>query len=153
MGDWKATNRLTGAYTVVWSAMGSDHIQLQLTKLTLVENIYCRIDGENRVEIVAFPFHSGLIVIAAGRYGDETCLQKIADTFQSSVFGQTSFSGNGIVAGMAGVCFAVLDQQQISVDQERRRRQVQQKDFVRECEKIFVTAALQAGGQGPFAGD
>ena len=117
--------------------VGFGHIQLQLPELALLENIHCRIDGENRVEIVAFPLHSGLIIVAAGRYGDETCLQKSTDAFQSSIFGQTSFSGNGIVAGMAGVCFAVLDQQQISVDHERRRRQIQQEDFVRECEKFL----------------
>ena len=60
-------------------------------------------DREDRVEIVALPLHAGLIVVAAGRYSDETCLQKITDTFQSSVFGQSSISGNGVVAGMAGV--------------------------------------------------
>lgn len=107
-----------------------------------MENIHCWTDRENRVEIVALPLHSGLIEVAAGLYGDETCLQKHADTFQRGVLGQASFSGNGVVAGMAGVRFTILNQQQISLDHEHRRRQVQQKDFVRECEKVFVTAAL-----------
>ena len=89
---------------------GFGHVQLQPSELALVENIHCRIDGENRVEIVAFPLHSGLIKVAAGVHGDEADFHKIADAFQRGVLGQSSINGYGVVAGMAGVRFAVLDQ-------------------------------------------
>ena len=118
------------------------YIYLQLPELALVENIHCRTDREDRVEIVAFPLHPGLIVIATGFYGDESCFQKIADAFQGSVFGEASISSDGVVAGMAGVRFAIFDQQQISIDHERRRRELQQEDFVGKCEKVFTTVVL-----------
>ena len=69
-------------------------------------------DREDRVEIVALPLHTGLIVVAAGFHGDESCFQKIADAFQHSIFGQASVSSDGVVTGMTGVCFAILNQQQ-----------------------------------------
>jgi len=98
---------------------GFGYIQLQFLKLSLVESIHCRIDWEDCVKIVACPLHTGLIKIAAWLHSDESRFPKGADTFQCSVLGQTSFSGNGVVAGMTGVGFAILNQQQISIDYER----------------------------------
>lgn len=56
-------------------------IYLQFSELSLVESIHCRIDWEDRVEIVALPFHSMSIKIAAWLHSDEACLQKDVDTF------------------------------------------------------------------------
>ena len=41
-----------------------------------------------------------------------------------------------LVTGMAGMRPAILDQQQIAVHHERRRRKVQQEDFIGEGEKL-----------------
>ena len=87
-------------------------------------------DGENRVEIVAFPLHSVLIEVAAWLYSDEARFQKNADTFQCSILGHACCGSDSVVTGMAGVRFAIFDQQQISIDHERRRWEFQQKDFV-----------------------
>ena len=121
---------------------GFGHIQLQFSELLPVKNNHSRIDGQDCVEVVALPFHSAPIKIAAWFYSDESCFQKNIDAFQRSVFGQTSISGDGVVAGVAGVHFAILNQQQISVDHERREREFQQEDFVRKCEKVFTTVVL-----------
>ena len=95
-----------------------------------MKNIYCRMDGQDCVEIVALPLHSVLIEVTAWFDSDEPCFQKDDDTFQSSILGHACCGGNSVVTGMAGVRFAIFDQQQISVDHERRRRELQQKDFI-----------------------
>ena len=87
-------------------------------------------DGQDRVEIVAFPLHSAPIKITAWLYSDEPRFQKEADTFQCSILGHACRGGDSVVTGMAGVRFAIFDQQQISVDHERRRWEFQQKDLV-----------------------
>ena len=98
--------------------------------LPLMKNTHCRMDRQDCVEIVALPFHSALIEIAAWLHGDEFRFQKNTDTFQCSILGHACRSRDGVVTGMAGVRFAIFDQQQISVDHERRRREFQQEDFI-----------------------
>ena len=54
---------------------GSGNVQFQFSELPLVENTHSRMDGENRVEIVAFPLHSALIEVTAWFYSDESGFQ------------------------------------------------------------------------------
>ena len=87
-------------------------------------------DWQDCVEIVAFPLHPALIEIAAWLCSDEARFQKNADTFQCSILGHACCGSDSVVTGMAGVRFAILDQQQIGVDHKCSRREFQQKDFV-----------------------
>ena len=85
-----------------------------------MECIYCRPHWQDRVEVVALPLHSALVEVAAGLHCDESHLQQCADTFHRSVLRQTCRRGDGVVAWVAGVRPAILDQQQIGVDHKRR---------------------------------
>ena len=87
-------------------------------------------DGQDGVEIVAFPFHTMLIEVAAWLHSDESRFQKDPDIFQCSILGHACRGRDSVVTGMAGVRFAIFNQQQISIDHERRRSELQQKDFV-----------------------
>ena len=87
-------------------------------------------DGQDCVEIVALPLHSVPIKVTAGFHSNESLFQQGAGTFQYSILGHACFGSDSVVTGMAGVRFAIFDQQQISVDHERRRRELQQKDFI-----------------------
>ena len=87
-------------------------------------------DGQDRVEIIALPLHPALIEVTAGFHSDESRFQKDADIFQYSIFGHACCGSDSVVTGMAGMHFAIFDQQQISVDHECRWRELQQKDFV-----------------------
>ena len=87
-------------------------------------------NGQNCVEIVALPLHSVIVEVTTGFYGDESYFQKDTDAFQCSILGHACCVSDSVVTGMAGMHFAIFDQQQISVDHERRRREFQQKDFV-----------------------
>lgn len=51
---------------------------------------------------------------------------------------------------MAGVRLAILNQQQIGVHHEHRRRKVQQKNFVGQSEKLSVTSVLESGSEKPL---
>ena len=95
-----------------------------------MESTHSRMDGENRVEIVAFPLYPVPIEVTAWLHSDEPRFQKDTDTFQRSILRHACRGSNSVVTGMASVRFAIFDQQQISVDHERRRRELQQKDFV-----------------------
>ena len=63
--------------------VGFGHIQLQFSELSLVENTHCRMDGQDRVEIVALPLHSVLIEVTAWFDSDEPCFQKDDDTLKA----------------------------------------------------------------------
>ena len=95
-----------------------------------MECIHCRPHRQNRVEIVTLPLHPALVEIAAGLHCDEFYLQQCVDTFHRGVLRQTCRRGDGVVAGMAGVSSAVLNQQQVGVNQKRRGRKLQQEDLV-----------------------
>ncbi len=69
-------------------------------------------DGPYCVKIVTLPLHSALIKVTGWFHSNETCFQKDANTFQCSVFGHTCLGGDSVIAGMAGVGSAVLDQLQ-----------------------------------------
>lgn len=76
---------------------------------------------------------------------DEPCIQENADTFHCGVLGHACLSGNAVVTGMTGVRSAILDQQQIRIDHERRGRKAQQKNFVRQSEKFSAVDILESG--------
>ena len=119
-------------------------IQLQLAKLPLMVNVHGLLRRQDRVEIVALPFHSVLVIVSAVLHGDELCVKEDANTFYHGVSGPACLGCDGVVAGMAGVCFAILHQQQIGVDHERRGREVQQKNLVGQSEKLSVISELES---------
>ena len=86
-------------------------------------------------------------------HGDEVFFQEDADGFYYSVSGHPGDGGDGVVAGMAGVCPAILNQQQVGVHHEGRRWKVQQEDFVGECEKFPVFRRQKIGGDGVLSRD
>ena len=100
-------------------------IQLQLVELPLVELAYRRLRRQDRVEVVTRPLHPALVEVAAGLHSDETHLQKRVDTFHCGVLCQPCHSSDGVIAGMAGVRLAILDQQQIGVHHECGWREFQ----------------------------
>ena len=118
-----------------------------------MKNIYCRMDGQDRVEIVAFPLHPALIEVTAWLYSDEARFQKNADASQCSILGYACCGRDSVITGMADVRFAILDQQQICIDHERRWREVQQKDFIGQREIFFTIAALKIRSEGIFVCD
>ncbi len=88
---------------------GSGNIQFQFSELPLVENTHCRMDGQDRVKIVALPFHSVPIKIIAWLHSDEARFQKNADASQCSILGHVCCGRDSVVTGMAGMRFAILD--------------------------------------------
>ena len=120
-------------------------VQLQLIELSLIKLIHCHLCWQNRVEIIALPLHSILIEILTMLHRDEPCIQENADTFHCGVLGHACLSGNAVVTGMTGVRSAILDQQQIRIDHERRGRKAQQKNFVRQSEKFSAVDILESG--------
>jgi len=52
---------------------------------------------------------------------------------------------------MTGMRSAILNQQQVCIDHGRRRRKLQQEDFVGQCEKVFTIAALKIRSKGILA--
>ena len=129
-------------------------IQFQPVKLLLVERIHCLFHWQNRIEVIARPLHSALIEVLAVLHRDEFRVQEDADTFHCGVLGYACLGGDGVVAGMAGVCPAILNQQQIGVDYEHRGRKVQQKNLVGQSEKLSAISTLEGGsvliGDEPF---
>lgn len=120
-------------------------IQFQLVELPLVELAHCCLHWQDRIEIVALPLHSALVEVVAVLYCDEPSIQEGADTFHRGVPGHSCLSGNGVVTGMAGVRPAILNQQKVGVDHERRGQKVQQKNLVGQSEKLFAVSILEGG--------
>ena len=116
------------------------YVQLYLMQLSTMERIHSHPHRQDRVEVVALPFHPALVEVAAGLYRDEPHLQQCADTFHRGVLRQTRRGGDGVVAWVAGVRPAVLNQQQIGADHKRRGREPQQKYLVGQSKKFFVFA-------------
>ena len=96
-------------------------LQFQVTELLLVERFYRSLHWKNGVEVVAVPLQPMLVKVLAVLHHDEVLFQEGADGFYHSVPGHPRGGGDGVVAGMAGVCFAILDQQEVGVHHERRR--------------------------------
>lgn len=125
-------------------------LQLQAAELPLVEHIHCSLHWKNGVEVIAVPLHPALVKVLAVLHRDEVLFQEGADGFYHSVFGHPRGGGDGVVAGMAGVCFAILDQQEVGVHHERRGRKVQQEDFVGEGEKLPAIGRPKISGEGAW---
>ena len=128
-------------------------IQFQLAELPLMVGVHSLLRRQDRVEIVALPLHPVLVKVSAVLHGDELCVKENADTFYYGVPGHACLVGDGVVAGMAGVCPAILDQQQVGVDHERGRRKVQQKYFIRQSEKLSVISELGSRSKRELIGD
>ena len=94
-------------------------IQLELEKLPLMEDVHCLPRWQDRVEVVALPFHPVMVKVSAVLHGDEPRVKEDVDTFYHGVPGHARLSSDSVVAGMTGVRPSVLDQQQIGVDHER----------------------------------
>ena len=140
---------VTSKALLSFSDTSAFRIQLQLVELPLVELIHCCLRWQNSVEVVALPLHPALIEVSAMLHCDEPSIQEDSDTFHCGVPGHADLSGDGIVAGMAGVRPAILYQQEIGVDHKRRGRKVQQKNFVRQSEKLSVISVLESGSERP----
>ena len=115
-------------------------VQLQSVELPLMERIYGLPRRQDRIEVVTLPLHPTLVKVATVLHRDEPRTQEDSDTFHCGVPGHADLSGDGVVAGMAGVCPAILDQQQIGVDHERRWRKIQQKNLAGQSEKLFAVS-------------
>jgi len=111
-------------------------IHFQLMHLLLIQLTRRYTDRQDGAEVVAPPLHPALVEVAGLLYSDETSFHENTDAFQHSVFRQTSPCGDGAVAGMALMCTAVLDQQQIGIDHEHRGRKAQQEDLIGEREEF-----------------
>ena len=85
-------------------------VQFQLAELPLVIGIHRLLRREDRVEIVALPLHPVLIKVLAVLHGDEFRVKEDANTFYHGIPCHARLVGDGVVAGMAGVRPAVLDQ-------------------------------------------
>ena len=96
-------------------------VQIQMAELPLVERFHSSLRWKNGVEIVAVPLHPALVEVLAVLHRDEALFQEDVDGFYHSVFGYPRGGGDGVVAGVAGVRFAILDQQEVGVHHERRR--------------------------------
>ena len=84
-------------------------LQLQVAELTLMERFYCFLCWKDGVEIVAVPLQTSVVKVAGALHRDEVFVQEDADTFDHGVPGHAGLVSDGVVAGMAGVCPAVLD--------------------------------------------
>ena len=112
--------------------------------LPLVERIHCPLRRQNRVEIVALPLHSAFVEIVAVLHRDEPRIQKDADIFHHGVLGHACLGGDSVVAGMAGVRPAILNQKEIGIDHKRRGRKAQQKNLVWQSEKLSAVSTPMA---------
>lgn len=128
-----------------FSALG---LQLQAAELPLVERIHCSLHWKHGVEVVAVPLYPTPVKVLTVLHHDEVLFQEGADGFYHSVFGHPRGGGDGVVAGVAGVRSAILDQQKIGVHHERRGRKVQQEDFVGEGEKLPAIGRPKISGEG-----
>jgi len=68
-------------------------------------------------------------------------------------FGHPRGGGDGVVAGMAGVRPAILNQQQVGVYHEGSGRKVQQEDFSGEGEKLPALSRQKISGDGVLSRD
>lgn len=152
--SWGRMRTITSKALLPFLDTSALSIQLQLIELPLVELTHSCLCRQNSIEIVAPPLHPTLVKILAVLHCDESGIQKVDDAFHCGVLGHACFSGDGVITGMAGVRPAILDQQEIGVDHERRGRKVQQKNLVWQSEKLSAVSALESGsvliGDEPF---
>ena len=62
-------------------------IQLELEKLPLMEGVHRLLRWQDRVEVVALPFHPMLVKVSAVLHGDEPRVKEDVDTFYHGVPG------------------------------------------------------------------
>lgn len=129
---------LAGAVFLLMTEFSTLRIRLQLAELSLMELIYCCLRWQDGVEVVAVPFHPALVKILAMVHRHKVLVEEGTDTVYHGVPAHPGDSGDGAVAGMAGMRPAILNQQQIGVYHECGGREIQQKNFVGEGEKILA---------------
>ena len=128
-------------------------VRLQLAELLLVERFYRSLHWKNGVEVVAVPLQTALVKVSAMLHHDEVLSQEDANGLYHSVPRHSCGGGDGVVAGVAGVCFAILDQQKVGVHHERRRWKIQQEDFIGEGEKFSAASRQEISSEGTFFRD
>ena len=125
--------------------------QLQMVELPLVERVHCSLRWKNGIEVVVVPLHPTAVKVLTMLHHDEVVFQEGADGFYHSVFGHPCGGGDGVVAGMAGVCFAILDQQEVGVHHERRRWKIQQEDFIGGVKNFPLPADKKSAAREHFS--
>lgn len=71
---------------------------------------------QDGVEIVADPLHAPAVKMLAVLHSDEFGFQKGINTFDCSVLCNPHMDSNGVIAGMALMAAAILDEQQVGID-------------------------------------
>ena len=100
----------------------------------LIERLYCLLDWENGVAVVAGPLHTFVIYVAGVFHCAELFIHICGDMLHYSVDGQPSDICDGVVAGMALVRAAVLTVKRIGVDRDWSVNKIQIKDVIRQSE-------------------
>ena len=101
--------------------------------IELVRRLLNRQDG---VAVVAVPLHTFVIHVAGVLHRDELFIHQCGDVLHHSVDGQSGGICDGVVAGMALVRAAILTAEQVSIDRDWSVTKIQEKEFIRQSEKI-----------------
>ena len=143
--SWGRLETVTSKALLPLADASAFRIQFQSVELPLMERICSLPRWQDRVEIVALPLHPALIEVLAVLHRDEPRIQKDADIFHHGVLGHACLGGDSVVAGMAGVRPAILNQKEIGIDHKRRGRKAQQKNLVWQSEKLSAVSTLESG--------
>ena len=107
---------------------------LQLPLIVGLQNILKWGDG---IEQIAISFYASL----GGNGGvfslDKALAFETADVFCNRVFSHANRFANCFVAGPALVCFAICTAEQIGIDGQFARAKAEDKNFIREGERVF----------------
>ena len=102
----------------------------------MIERLYCLLDWENGVAVVAGPLHTFVIYVAGVFHCAELFIHICGDMLHYSVDGQPSDICDGVVAGMTLVHAVVLTAEQVGVDRDWYVTKVQIKEFIRQSEIV-----------------
>ena len=110
---------------------------LQPVHLLLVVAVQRYLDWEDGVLVVAVPFHAVAVQVAGVFHSDELFLLQFCDVFHDSGYREMYRRGNGSVAWMALMCFAVFAVEQIGIDGDGSVTEMQKEQFVGQREEIL----------------
>ena len=110
---------------------------IQLVHLLLVVAVQRHLDWEDGVLVVAVPFHAVAVQVAGVFHSDELFLLQFCDVFHDSGYREMYRRGNGSVAWMALMCFAVFAVEQIGIDGDGSVTEIQEEQFVGQREEIL----------------
>ena len=111
---------------------------LQSKHLLLVAMIYCRLDRQDGVLIVAVPLHTMSVNVGGILNGNELPVRQLRNVLHHSGHGQVYYSGDGAVTGMTLMCAAILTVEQIGVDGDSSVTDVQKEKFIGQREKFLL---------------